>query len=293
MLYLDEDTIVQRFRGFPDADVIQMTEMPLYTGSWLSYLGEVFRIGYQCEQRAFGRLKYPLYAWGGGIAIRKSLEDSITWDSDTITEDTNFVWRAADAGNLDFRVLNVKFRNQAPPSVRGMLQQRRRWFSGTKQSSGLLPHQYQLFLSFRMIAWALSPVIPVLSILLFLYPQYVPQPTAYQIGSVVAFSTLFIVTSIGAVIYVRDEQTALLAIPLTPLLVVLNTAGAFWGWVSPVRTFAVTEKVAPKAERVTPKELEQVNPWLENGDIEDHDGKEVLIAGESHSVTLLEDEDPA
>lgn len=160
-----------------------------------------------------------------------------------------------------------------------MLRQRRRWFTGTKQSSDLLPHLYQLFLSFRMVAWALSPVISVLSLLLFLFPQYVPQPTMYQAGSIVAFSMLFVITLIGAVVYIRHERLTLLAVPLTPLLVVLNTAGAFWGWLSPVRTFAVTEKVAPKSEHVPPKKLEQVNPWLKDGDLENHDGKETLVRG--------------
>lgn len=277
VLYLDEDTIVQQFRGLPDADVVQITEMPLYTGSWISYLSEIFRIGYQYEQRAFGRFEYPLYAWGGGIAIRKSLEDAITWDAETITEDTDFVWRAAREAALDFRVLNLKFRNQAPPSIRGMFRQRRRWFSGTKQSSDVLPDRYQLLLSFRMVAWALSPVVPLLSVLLFLFPQYVPAATLYQLGSLAEFSVLFVITLVGALVYVRHERMPLLALPLTPLLVVLNTAGALWGWLSPVQTFAVTEKVPPRVEKVPPRTLERRHPRLEEGDIANHDGDETLL----------------
>jgi len=277
VLYLDEDTIVQQFTGLPDADVVQITEMPLYTGSWLAYLSETFRIGYQYEQRAFGRFNYPLYAWGGGIAIRQSLENQITWDAETITEDTNFIWRAAQAGDLDFRVLNLKFRNQAPPSIRGMMRQRRRWFAGTQHSSDLLPRKYRLFLAFRMITWALSPVIPLLSLFLFLFPQYLPQPSFYQIGSIAMFLVLFVITFVGVMVYIRHERITFLAIPLTPLLVVLNTAGALWGWVSPVQTFAVTEKVAPKSEPVSPEIIEEKNPWLEKGDLEAHGGEELLI----------------
>ncbi|ELY62813.1 glycosyltransferase [Natrinema versiforme] len=277
ILYLDEDTIVQQFKGLPDADVVQITEMPIFTGSWIAYLSETFRIGYQYEQRAFGRFKYPLYAWGGGIAIRKSVEDQITWNAETITEDTNFIWRAAEAGSLDFRVLNLKFRNQAPPTLRGMFRQRRRWFAGTQHSSDLLPRRYRLFLSFRMVAWALSPIIPVLSLLLFLFPQYVPQTSIYQVASALGFMMLFIITCVGVVVYARHERVTLLAVPLTPLLVVLNTAGALWGYVSPVQTFTVTEKVAPGTEKVSAETLEQTNPWLEEGDLENHDGKEILI----------------
>lgn len=286
VLYLDEDTLVQQFRGLPDADVVQITEMPIFTGSWIAYLSETFRIGYQYEQRAFGRFDYPLYAWGGGIAIRQSLEAEITWDVETITEDTNFVWRAAEAGSLDFRVLNLKFRNQAPPTLRGMFRQRRRWFSGTQHSSDLLPRRYQLFLSFRMVAWALSPLVPVLSLLLFLFPQYVPQPSVYQLGSLAEFLTLFVVTGIGVAAYARHEPVTLLALPLTPLLVVLNTVGALWGYVSPVETFAVTEKVAPETEAVTPETLEERNPMLEEGVIADHDGEEELVTDGGIDDTL-------
>jgi hypothetical protein len=293
VLYLDEDTLVQQFRGLPDADVVQITEMPVFTGSWVAYLAETFRIGYQYEQRAFGRFEYPLYAWGGGIAIRQSLEDRITWDVKTITEDTSFVWRAAEAVDLDFRVLNLKFRNQAPPTLRGMFRQRRRWFAGTQHSADRLPRRYRLFLSFRMVAWALSPVIPVLSLLLFLFPQYVPQASLYQLGSLIEFLVLFVITLVGVAVYARHERITLLALPITPLLVVLNTAGALWGWVSPVETFAVTEKVAPKAdetEQVTPATLEERNPWLEEGDLADHDGTGTLIPDGGVEEVLFGDE---
>nr|WP_245810864.1 hypothetical protein [Halorubrum halodurans] len=114
VLYLDEDTIMAGFEGLPDADVVQFTEKPLYTGSRIAYLSEIFRVGYQYEQFAFHRLRYPLYAWGGGVAVRRSLEQSITWDAATITEDTNFIWRAADEVGVSFAVLDVRFRNQAP-----------------------------------------------------------------------------------------------------------------------------------------------------------------------------------
>ena len=43
LLYLDEDTIVTELTGLPDADFIQFTEKPIYTGSRLTYLCEVFR----------------------------------------------------------------------------------------------------------------------------------------------------------------------------------------------------------------------------------------------------------
>ena len=174
VLYLDEDTLVTGFEGLPDADVVQFTEKPLYTGSKAAYLCEVFRVGYQFEQLGFHRLRYPLYAWGGGVAIRASLEDRIGWDVETITEDTSFVWRAADAGDLTFRILDTRFRNQAPPSVRALLRQRRRWISGTVRDGHLLPTRYRPLYYSRVVAWALSPFVPLLALVGYLWPAGVP-----------------------------------------------------------------------------------------------------------------------
>ncbi|GGK77136.1 hypothetical protein GCM10009067_31940 [Haloarcula sebkhae] len=45
VLYLDEDTLVTGLTGLPEADFVQFTEKPIYTGSRLAYLCEVFRVG--------------------------------------------------------------------------------------------------------------------------------------------------------------------------------------------------------------------------------------------------------
>ncbi|MFD1643617.1 hypothetical protein [Halohasta litorea] len=80
VLYLDEDSIVESFKGLPDADIVQLREKPRRTGSNLSFLADIDRMGGQLEQRAFARLSIPLFAWGGGIAVRSEIEDATTWD---------------------------------------------------------------------------------------------------------------------------------------------------------------------------------------------------------------------
>lgn len=243
VLYLDEDTHIASFGGLPDADVVQFTELPRRTGSWLAYLSEVYRIGYQIEQRAFDRFRFPLYAWGGGIAIRPELEHRVTWDAESITEDTDFVWRAASEAPLDFRVLNAKFRNQAPPSLWSMIVQRRRWMSGTREDTDLLSPLYRLLVRTRVITWGFASAIPLLTAGIFLVPAPLPYDRVFEIAGIGLFATQFVVTAAGAREYWPNERIALLAIPLTPVLVVLNTVGALWGFLSPVQEFAVTEKV--------------------------------------------------
>lgn len=258
ILYLDEDSIMVNFEGLPAADLIQISEHPLQTGSWLVYLCEVFRVGYQREQRAFHRMAYPLYAWGGAVAVRHELENEVTWDVPTITEDTTYIWRAAEyvdqqGGKFQYRLLNRRFRNQAPPSLREMFNQRRRWMSGTLRDMYRLPKRYLPLQFTRIITWALSPVIPLLSVLSFLYPQFVPQHDLYQVASIGLFSMLFVYMISGLLEYRKYPEVWPVYLLLTPIVVALHAVGALWGVLRPATDFKITEKTLG-ATRMKPPE---------------------------------------
>ena len=270
VLYLDEDTITTEFTGLPDADVVQFTEKPLYTGSRISYLCEVFRVGYQFEQFAFHRLRYPLYAWGGGVAIRKSIEDEITWDRPTITEDTNFIWKAAEASRVSFAVLDTRFRNQAPPSIRSMLKQRRRWISGTLADGDLLPIAYRPLYYTRIVAWAFSPLVPFLIVAATLFPGTAPGMGYYRPISVGLFGILFVYMFFGSVGYDKHPLLWPVYLLLTPLAFVPHSLGALWGLVRPITTFEVTEKVPPDV-------VKDENDGLSADAFADHDGTGRLV----------------
>jgi hypothetical protein len=279
VLYLDEDTIMAGFEGLPDADVVQFTEKPLYTGSRIAYLSEIFRVGYQYEQFAFHRLRYPLYAWGGGVAVRHSLEQSITWDAATITEDTNFIWRAADEVGVSFAVLDVRFRNQAPPSLRAMAKQRRRWISGTRADGGLLPLRYRPVYYTRVIAWSLSPLVPVLVFVAAVFPGTAPGMEWYRTASIALFGVLFVYTLVGAAAYDKHPLTWPLYLLSTPVAFLAHSVGALWGLVSPVTTFEVTEKV-------TPETVESVHETMDEGALSGHDGAERLTRDSDEEFTF-------
>lgn len=197
LLYLDEDTIVTELTGLPDADFIQFTEKPIYTSSRLAYLCEVFRTGYQFEQLGFHRLSYPLYAWGGGFAIRRTIEAEIGWNVATITEDTNLIWRAAKEYDLTYQLVNSRFRNQAPPSVKAMLRQRRRWMSGTVGDDHLLPPLYRPLYFTRVVAWAFSPFVPFLAVASYLLPGTAPGMELYSFLSTGLLGILFVYMLFG------------------------------------------------------------------------------------------------
>ncbi|WP_018256711.1 glycosyltransferase family 2 protein [Halomicrobium katesii] len=270
VLYLDEDTIVTELAGLPDADFVQFTEKPIYTGSRLTYLCEVFRTGYQFEQFGFHRLTYPLYAWGGGFALRHEIEQELGWDVATITEDTNLIWRAADRYDLEYRLVDARFRNQAPPSVTSMLKQRRRWMSGTVGDDHLLPASYRPLYLTRVVAWAFSPFVPLLVVASYLLPGSAPGIELYGLLSTALLGILFVYMLLGVVAYRKHPVLWPVFLVLTPLAVVLHAAGAMWGVVRPVEEFEVTEKVPPQT-------IEEVNQTLDAGDLQRHDGTDRLL----------------
>ncbi|MGB9987110.1 glycosyltransferase family 2 protein [Salarchaeum japonicum] len=244
VLYLDEDTLITDVEGFPDADIVQFSERPVNTGSRLAYLTDVFRLGYHLEQRAFHRLSAPLYAWGGGIAVRREFEDAVTWDRRTLIEDTKFAWQATNVPDFDFRLLRRQFVNQAPPSLTALVKQRRRWMSGSREDAHGLPRRYWLFYGLRNAAWGLSLVMPVFAVLSYLRPGALPYPRLYTLGTMCLLVFLFAWSFLGARAVGASAKTTVLAVLLTPVTNLLHSVGAAYGVLFPPRTFEVTEKVA-------------------------------------------------
>jgi len=272
VLYLDEDSLLTEFNGLPAADIIQITEHPLRTGSWFTYLCEIFRVGFQHEQRAFHRFSYPTYAWGGAVAVRHELENEITWDVPTITEDTTFIWRAAAHTDLDYRLVDAKIRNQAPPTLESMFRQRRRWISGTLQDLDLLPRRYRPVVYTRIVTWTLSPVVPLVGLVAYLFPQAVPAAGLYVLLSVILFVIVFLYMIVGLVEYRKYPEVWPVFLLATPIAVFLHSLGAFWGIFRPAKDFEVTQKTA----KVSSKTIERLNSELSEGDIDAHSGTDSL-----------------
>lgn len=243
VLYLDEDTIVPSLPPFPDVDIVQLMERPVRTGSWLCYFAEMFRMGFQIEQRTFPRFRYPLYAWGGGFAVKADVENEVTWDTATVTEDTNFIWRAFTDPTRQMAVLPVKLLNQAPPSVIEMIHQRRRWISGASLDSHLLPRRYRVLSLLRNAAWGLVPLSPILLIPLITPVSVVFLPEVYSFGILFQVIGLFAWGFIGYW-YCGERFRVLIGLFVTlPVVAIVHALGALWAIVSPATTFRVTQKV--------------------------------------------------
>jgi len=250
VLFLDEDTLVRDFEGVPDADVVQFGERPTRTGSLLTYLSELFRIGFQVEQRAFSRLSIPLYAWGGGIAVRASVEAETTWNFESLVEDTAFVWRTMrEDPSRTFAFVDAAFENQAPPTLRSMVSQRRRWMAGSLAERDVLPVRYTLLHAFRNAAWALSPVAPFVLLGSVAFPWDVVHPLAFRVTAFVLLLALYAWSLVGWWVHRESLRVGALLLVLTPAVTVLHSLGALYGVVSAPSTFVVTEKATPESTR--------------------------------------------
>lgn len=266
VLYLDEDTLVPTFPGLPDADIVQFRERPIRTDSLLSYLAEIHRIGFNLEQLAFEHLDVPLYAWGGGIAVRSDLEDRVTWDVETMVEDSVFAWRALLDHDATYHLSRTYFENQAPPSIWAMINQRRRWLTGTRTQSEVLPYDYQVLYNIRDIGWAVSVFAPVVWFLsLFAVAGVVDVPTqqvllpqVYYPLSYTLLGFVYLWSVLGLYYYRAHPLVWALLLALTPLVVLVHSIGALWGFVAPADGFTVTEKVSHSDGDGTPEDAEGV-----------------------------------
>ncbi|EMA40744.1 hypothetical protein C448_12776 [Halococcus morrhuae DSM 1307] len=242
VLYLDEDSIVGEFRGLPAADVVQFTERPRRTNSWLAYLADVYRMGAQIEQRAFHRLRIPLFAWGGGIAVRHSLEQEITWDRPTLVEDTAFLWQAARNTTVSYALSPDSFANQAPPSLGEIFQQRRRWAAGNHQEADNLPLRYRLLAKHRSYAWAVSPIVPFIALFAAMGGLHLVYGLILQTVSLTLGLLMVVRFILGLHHYEQLTLRSLPLIALVPLAALVHSVGATAGLVAPPDDFHVTEK---------------------------------------------------
>jgi hypothetical protein len=244
VFYLDEDSHVLEFEGFPDADIIQFNEFPRRTSSIITYLCEINRIGFQFEQTAFSRVKIPLYAWGGGLAIRKSVEDEITWDYPTVIEDTAFLWRAFTEldREVSFEYIPDRISNQAPPSIREMFSQRRRWIAGSRENNHILSLDRVLMYGIRDLSWSVTGIVPVFVIIGFLPGVSVFFADIYRVAALGLFAFMYIWILVGIYRYRPSLPFAIAVLVLAPVTTMLHSVGALWGLIDPPDTFDVTAK---------------------------------------------------
>lgn len=167
-----------------------------------------------------------------------------------MVEDSVFTWRAILEEGASFAVVDTFFQNQSPPSIWSMVKQRRRWLTGTRQQTELLPLDYRILYNIRDVGWALStfsPLVWIISILLYIgiLPPTLEVVFFPRVFTVLSFTLLGFVyswTLLGIYIYQVSLGLSLLLLVLTPFVVMVHSLGALYGLFLPAGRFEVTEK---------------------------------------------------
>lgn len=228
-LYLDEDSLCS-LREIPDADIVQFREVSS-SDSLLVTAAEAHRLGFQVEQVIFEKVK-PLYLWGGGFAVKRWLEDKTTWDRESITEDTGFLFSITD--DYSFRYSKQPIYSRGPRNIKDLIFQRWRWASGIYQDTRYLENNWlKVFVYFRIINWGLWTIYtPVISIF---FVGFCPWLILPAIQAMVWSGT-------GVRLMGLNWQRSVVSVLLAPIAAYIHSLGALLALFYRQKRFRVTPK---------------------------------------------------
>jgi cellulose synthase/poly-beta-1,6-N-acetylglucosamine synthase-like glycosyltransferase len=208
-----------------------------------------------------GRFKFqysilhkPIFGMHGSfMLIPKSVSDSITWDlpSHSITEDAEFAILAYSKG-YKFNWIKGHIQEQSPQTIKDLITQRKRWFTGlvTVVLNNNTPLKYKLSLLTMISLWSVSWIIPIVTILsLILGGSYLP-PILIILTSLITgitFSVYFV--GLNANLKAINRKVSILVyIKLCLLLIlqiipIIEGIGVLMAIVKPPKKFEVIKKV--------------------------------------------------
>lgn len=233
ILFLDEDSNLKTRENIPQGDMVQLRQIPQYSGSLLCWYAEAQRMGVAKEIYSFDP-DNPDYIWGGGLLIKSKIEDEITWNRKSITEDGDFIRKALDNGYKYHITKKPQIENKSPSSFKSILEQRRRWNSKKIPVANKIKSILKLDTSY---VWSINSLFPVF-ILLFILMQ--------NIYSIILLIPLFMINSIWIYFGLKYMRANIIhyiiAIMLTPIVSFYNGAGNLYAIFNPAIDFKQTSK---------------------------------------------------
>ncbi|KXS20062.1 glycosyltransferase family 2 protein [Gonapodya prolifera JEL478] len=135
-------------------------------------------------------------AHGSFLLTNGAVENSVTWDVASLTEDYAFVNRA---WSLGFRcgAIPAIVREQSPTTLADFLKQRRRWYVGIRRLPGFLPKLWNFF-------WTMGTLALYGTVASVILGVYVPLGTPRWLGAVKDFSFVVFVYLYVVGIFLQD-----------------------------------------------------------------------------------------
>lgn len=233
ILYLDEDSILETTDQIPDGDMVQLRQIPQNNGSIFSWYAELHRIGVAREIESFDP-QDPKYVWGGGLLIKSEIEDEITWDRNSITEDGEFIRKALSKGYKYYITNNPKIINYSPPDLLNIIEQRRRWNSG----NGTLKERIKKVLSsWGKMCWISNSLLFIYIILYGLTQSYI-----ILLSVLIIYTISFIWIYSGLKYYNTRRIHYIITFLTVPVITFYNGIGNLYAIIKPTSEFNSTSK---------------------------------------------------
>ncbi|KAI9362021.1 glycosyl transferase family group 2-domain-containing protein, partial [Zopfochytrium polystomum] len=218
-----------------------------YWSNWIYTVADAIRVGDDVSRFALQYTYFhrPIFGAHGSFLLTNGLvENAVTWDLGSLTEDYQFAMKAWDRGFRCGKVCGI-IREQSPMDFIGFMKQRRRWYVGIRRLPQLLPKIWAGF-------WSLGILSLYCTIAAIVAGFIIPSPTPRWFGflkdlSYVTFVYLYL---IGVFIQDIDKGVnpllAFLRIPLTFVVqyiaVVMEGLAVMYGIIFPPKDFDVIKK---------------------------------------------------
>jgi egghead protein (zeste-white 4 protein) len=210
---------------------------------------------FRCQYHIFGTMLTALH--GSFLLVRWDMEDAVGFDqpsSISITEDA-FFGLSAKVKGAKFGWISGWVRELSPLTYWDLIQQRRRWVSGTRiiAASGLIPKNFMRLFKFQCASYPLSSSCFFLWILCRItgFGESLPEWQIYW-GNCVG-AVLWGMYAIGAVRFLRQAEISLfrrmvvltIAVLCAPVCIFCEAFAAFYGSFAPAQGFYLVGKDSP------------------------------------------------
>ncbi|KAI8818646.1 glycosyl transferase family group 2-domain-containing protein [Fimicolochytrium jonesii] len=219
-----------------------------YWSNWIFTVADAIRVGDDLSRfhLQYTYFRRPVFgAHGSFLLSNGQVENSITWDLGSLTEDFQFAVHAWEMGYKCGKVPGI-IREQSPLDLIGFLKQRRRWYVGIRRLPAFLPKLWATFWTLGIVCLATT----IASIPLGIVYKGLLTPRWFGLIKDFSFCVFVYLYLIGILVQDMDKRVnpliMLARIPLTFLLQfiagIMEALAVIYGIILPPADFDVIKK---------------------------------------------------
>ncbi len=218
-----------------------------YWSNWFFTVADAIRVGDDLSrfQLQYTYFHVPIFgAHGSFLLVNGAVENKVTWDLGSLTEDYQFATLAHEKGYKCGKVPGI-VREQSPLDFVGFMKQRRRWYVGIRRLPLFLPKVWWFF-------WTIGTLALYGTVASIILGLFMPLGTPRWFGFLKDFSfcTFVYLYILGILVQDLDKGKniflVILHVPLTFVLQfvasILEAGAVMFGLIFPPKDFDVIKK---------------------------------------------------